>query len=663
MEIDRQTIADAKAKLGDRNADLIASLTGMEHYDSNRRVGSCPNPDHNDSTPSCSYNPRTHMFHCFGCGYNVDIIDAYMNANNATFLEACQALFDEAGVRYDFGAKGAKALSGYYYPAPVYAEDKEKVYEYWGRRKISPETIDYLGIQQDERGNTLFQYWDQNDVLVSCKVRPSRRVEKGENKIWFLKDENGKPYDHSDVLFNINKINTEQPLIITSGEGDCCTAVECGFRNAVSIPGGDNNLKWIETCWDFLQSFDEIILIADNDESGQKFQKAVTRQIGEAFIKTVVLPNYPDPKTGELKKLKDLNEVLYALGKDAVKECIQNAVDAKIESVVDYSDVCQFDMSEVEGFTTDIQDLDRALKKFYMGTTNILTGVTGSGKSTMLSTFICKSVEQGFPVFVYSGELTNPSLKNWVDSVHAGQRNIRRYESKNGPYYKVNPMAYRAINEFYKGQIYFYKDGFDQTASNILATMEALVRKHGVRTFIIDNMSSIDLQCDDKNKYFKQDEFIRSVINFSKRFQVCCWVVIHPKKMDMVRRMNLFDLQGVVGAVNLAHRVLALYRVSQKEKEGTQNRAGKYIDPPNPWDVEVEILKDRFESGGGRKIGLWYDQPSRRFFDSYENLNHQYAWDTTDYGNDPLPYMPEQLLEREEVYGSYGEDLSELPSA
>ena len=80
-------------------------------------------------------------------------------------------------------------------------------------------------------------------------------------------------------------------------------------------------------------------------------------------------------------------------------------------------------------------------------------------------------------------------------------------------------------------------------------------------------MSSVDLQCDDKNKYFKQDEFIRKVINFSKRWNVCCWVVIHPKKMDMVRRMSIFDLQGVVGAVNLSHRVLALYRVQQKEKD------------------------------------------------------------------------------------------------
>lgn len=659
MEIDRETIAEAKAKLGDRNADLIAALTGMEKYDEKRRVGCCPNPDHEDSTPSCSYNPREHKFHCFGCGYNVDIIDAFMDATGKTFLDACQALFEEAGIRYDFGAKGTKAMTGYYYPDPKYAPDNQKVYDYWGSRKISPETLDYLGVRQDAQGNTLFQYWDQNDVLVSCKVRPSRRVKNGENKIWFLKDENGKPFDHSDVLYNINRINTEQPLIITSGEGDCLTAVECGFKNTVSIPGGDNNLKWIEVCWDFLQSFDEIILIADNDESGRKFQKAVIRQIGEGFIKTVQIPECSDPVSGEVKSLKDLNEVLYFMGKDAVRRAIQNAVEAKIEAIVDYADVCQFDMSEVEGFQSGIADLDRAIDRFYMGTTNILTGVTGSGKSTMLSTFICKSVEQGFPCFVYSGELTNPSLKNWVDSVHAGQRNINSYQGNSGVYYRVSSLAYQAINEYYRGKIFFYKDGLDQTASRILSTMTALVRK-GVRTFILDNMSSVDLECDDKNRYFKQDEFIRNIINFSKRYQVCCWVVIHPKKMDMVRRMNLFDLQGVVGAVNLAHRVLALYRVSQKEKEGIISRSGKVIEAPNPWDVEIEILKDRFGPGGGRKIGMWYDYPSRRFFDSYETLNHQYAWDTTQYGNLPLPYMPEQLTEREEVYGA---NLSELPSA
>lgn len=566
-----------------------------------------------------------------------------MAKDGCTFLEACQQLFELADMSYDFAERGAKAARQYYYPEPKYASDKEKVYAYWGKRGISRETVDRLGMAQDENGNTLFQYWDLNDVLVTCKVRPSRAVPKGERKIWFLTDENGKPYDHTDVLYNINKINTAQPLIITSGEGDCAAAVESGFPNACSICGGDNNMNWIAECWDFLQTVPEILLVPDNDKSGEKWQKDVATRLGEYKCKIVSVPKTHTKENGEKITIKDLNELLYYAGKEAVRDAIRSAQESKIESIVDYSEVCQFDMSDVDGFTTGFHDLDHAISKFYMGTTNVLTGISGSGKSSFLSTIICKSIEQGFPVFVYSGELSNPSLKNWIDCVHAGQRNVNRYQGSSGDFYKLKPAAYKKINEFYRKQIFFYKDGFDQTADKLLETMEAVVRLHGVRTIVIDNMSSVDLQCDDKNKYFKQDEFIRKVINFSKRWNVCCWVVIHPRKLDMVRRMNIFDLQGVVGAVNLSHRVLALYRVQQKEKNNPEK--------PNPWDVEIEVLKDRYGSGAGQVVGLWYDVPSKRFFDSYEELEHQYAWDTSDYGDAPLPYPPPQLEKYKEVYG------------
>ena len=648
--VDVEKIKEAKEKLGDRNADIIAELLHLEHYDSRRHVACCPNPYHQDDTPSFSYDPKLQRWKCFGCGHTVDLVDAIMQADGKTFLEACEQLFELADINYDFTERGAISSRSYRYPKPEYADNKDQVYTYWEKRCISPATIDYLGIEQDQQGNTLFQYWDANDVLVGVKVRPSRAIPKGERKIWHLLDSKGTPYDHMDVLYNLNKINTSQPLMITSGEGDCAAAVECGFTNTCSINGGDSNLNWISECWDFLQGFDEILVVPDNDESGEKFQKAVATRLGEYRVKIVHVPKVFVNDNGERIKLKDLNELLYYAGKEAVCDAIRHAQDSKIDAIVDYSDVKQFDMSDVEGFVTGISEMDRAIDKFYMGTTNILTGVAGSGKSSWLSTIICKSIEQGFPVFVYSGELSNPSLKNWVDCVHAGQHNIHRYEGASGPYYKLDAGAYRTINSYYKGQIYFYKDGFDQKASSLLATMEAVVRKYGVKTIVIDNMSSVDLECDDKNKYFKQDEFIRSVINFSKRFDVCCFVVIHPRKMDMLRRMNIFDLQGVVGAVNLSHRVLALYRVQPKEKDGVFDRKGGVITPPNPWDVEIEILKDRFGSGAGKKIGIWYDVPSKRFFDSYETLDHRYAWDDSP-RDEPLPFPPQQLIDQDEVYG------------
>lgn len=646
--IERELIQKAKETLGDTNADLIADLLKMDKYNQTRKVGCCPNPMHDDHNPSCSYNPKTYSFHCWSCGFDADIITAYMIAENCSFLQACEKLFDLAGIQHDFTERGVLQSREYRYPHPEYAKTKEHVYEYWESRCISPSTIDYLDIQEDKNGNTLFQYRDLNDVLVTVKVRKSGPVKKGENKCWCLPGS-----DVSHILYNINKITPEMPLIITSGEGDCATCIECGFYNAVSINLGDKNTQWISECWDFLQQFNEIYLVHDNDESGRNFAREVTSRLGEYRVKVVDIPSPHIMPDGNKIKVKDLNELLYYEGKDAVREAINNASMAEIPAIIDYTDVTKFDMSDVPGFTTGFFDMDVALDKFYLGTTTILTGIAGSGKSSFLSTLICKSVEQGFPCFVYSGELSNPSLKNWVDFVHAGQRGINAYISpaNKTTYYKIKPDVFTKINETYKGRLFFYRDGFDHKVTHLLQTAESVVRRNGVKTLIFDNMTSVDLENSDKDKYIKQEEFIRNVIEFSKRWQVCCIVVLHPRKLDMVKRMGLFDLQGVTAAVNLAHRVLSLYRVTQEEKVGKMSKGGTWIKKPIPYDVIIDVLKDRFGSAAGKEIGLFYDVPSKRFFDSKETLDHQYEWDKECHEHQPLPFGIPQFDQVSEIYG------------
>lgn len=651
MRVDEAKIREAKERLGDRNAEIIQELFQMEKYDPVRKIGCCPNPAHDDYTPSCSYNPKTFAFHCFGCGWGADVLEAWMQVEHCTFLEACEKLFREAGMSYDFTERGVLTQGkSYRYPKPSYAPNKDIVYDYWAKRKISKETIDYLDIQQDTRGNTLFQYYDLNDVLVSVKVRLSRAFDpkRDHSKIWHLPDA-----DKTEVLYNINRINPEQPLIITSGEGDCATAIECGFYNAVSINGGDSNTQWVGECWDWLQQFNEIILVHDNDPSGEKFAREISTRLGEYRVKVVDIPTVHTKENGQRVRIKDLNELLFYEGKEAVQEAIVNAKESEIPSIIDYTEVPRFSMSDVEGFRTGLRDLDAALDKFYMGSTTVLTGAPGSGKSSLLSTLICRSVEQGFPCFVYSGELSNPSLKSWVDFVHAGQRGLNKYRSPDGlsEYYKIRPDVYDKINQTYHGKIFFYKDGFEQKVSKIMATAETVVRRYSVKTLIFDNMTSMDMENNDDNKWSKQDEFIREIIAFATRWNVCCLIVLHPKKMTEMRRMNMYDLSGTSSSANLTHRILSLYRLQPRDKEPSTDRYGHVI-PGCPFDVTIDVLKDRFGSAGGRTIGLFYDVASRRFFDSPETLDHQYEWDTTDYRGTPLPYGAPQLDLPEEIFGA-----------
>lgn len=565
-----------------------------------------------------------------------------------TYLQACQKLFDLAGIKYSFGELGVKTKHQYRYPKEVPIGDKSKIYAYFKKRCISPQTLDYADVRQDEEGNIVWNYYDSNDVLTMVKYRPSRKIHKGENKCWCQKNA-----DTSNLLFNMNRINTTAPLLICEGEPDCLSAIEAGFTNTVSVPLGSGNFHWIEENWDWLEQFDSIIVCSDNDEAGQKMQKEVVYRLGSWRTKVVEVPPIFEAENGKKYSINDLNEALYYLGKEKVLEIILNAKDSPVPGVIDFSDIQDVDLDQIDGITTGIRPLDRYLMKLFQGTLNIITGINGAGKSSFINQIICQSLEQDKNVFLFSGELPNFQTKNWLNSVLAGQRHIEERHWQDATYYKVSPEAKREIDEFYRGRLYIYEDGRSNRMTDLLKTMEDSVRKYGTKLLILDNLTAINLECSDDNKYNKQSELIMNLIAFAVKFNVIVLLVVHPHKIDTMRRLNKMDVQGISAIIDLAHRIISLYRVSDKDKQGEPklNGSGWRVKPIKE-DVLIDILKDRMLGYEGRSVGVYYDQPSRRFFTSEEDLDRRYSWDKHPYVGG-LPYPPEQLNDEEdEVFGT-----------
>lgn len=139
--------------------------------------------------------------------------------------------------------------------------------------------------------------------------------------------------------------------------------------------------------------------------------------------------------------------------------------------------------------------------KLFQGTLNIITGINGAGKSSFINQIICQSLEQDKNVFLFSGELPNFQTKNWLNSVLAGQRHIEERHWQDATYYKVSPEAKREIDEFYRGRLYIYEDGRSNRMTDLLKTMEDSVRKYGTKLLILDNLTAINLECSDDNKY------------------------------------------------------------------------------------------------------------------------------------------------------------------
>lgn len=635
MQIDREAILQAKEKLGDRNAQIIVEELGITDFDEKNMKCCCP--FHQEDHASFIYNKKAFNFRCFGsCGRSYDILDVFMY-KGATYAEACKKLFELAEMPYSFGELGVKTKRHYRYPHEVPCTDKSKVYAYFEQRKISRETLDALDVRQDSEGNAVFNYYDTNDVLTMVKYKPSHKVQHGQAKCWCQQNSDTAP-----LLFNMNRINVNSPLLICEGEPDCLSAIEAGFKNAVSVPLGSSNLHWIDENLEWLDQFESIIICADNDDAGVKMQKECVPRLGSWRTKVVDIPAIPIGNTGRVTK--DLNEILYVCGKDKVLELILDAKDSPVPSVADLSDVEPTEYEDVDGVTTGLKAIDDELMRLFFGTLTIVSGQPGSGKSSLLTQLACNSLDNDIGTWLFSGELPNGVEKSWFNYIFAGPRNITDAISRRGnPYKKISTTTLAEINKTYKGRWHIYRDDYDNTLDKLIASMTDTVRKYGARCLILDNFMCIDTETSEE-ELRSQTDTIKKLIEFAKKYQVAVILVCHPRKMDAGTNVGIYDIAGTSNIVNLAHRTIGLRRVTDAEREN----AAKYSEKRRQllkYDVIVTVVKDRMFGRQNIDVGLYYDPASRRFFGDMDEYDRRFSWDKKEY-KEPL-LLPPQLLAEE----------------
>lgn len=645
MQIDREAILQAKEKLGNRNAQIIVEELGITDFDEKNMKCCCP--FHQEDHASFIYNKKAFNFRCFGsCGRSYDILDVFMY-KGATYAEACKKLFELAEMPYSFGELGVKTKRHYRYPHEVPCTDKSKVYAYFEQRKISRETLDALDVRQDSEGNAVFNYYDTNDVLTMVKYKPSHKVQHGQAKCWCQQNSDTAP-----LLFNMNRINVNSPLLICEGEPDCLSAIEAGFKNAVSVPLGSSNLHWIDENLEWLDQFESIIICADNDDAGVKMQKECVPRLGSWRTKVVDIPAIPIGNTERVTK--DLNEILYVCGKDKVLELILDAKDSPVPSVADLSDVEPTEYEDVDGVTTGLKAIDDELMRLFFGTLTIVSGQPGSGKSSLLTQLACNSLDNDIGTWLFSGELPNGVEKSWFNYIFAGPRNITDAISRRGnPYKKISTTTLAEINKTYKGRWHIYRDDYDNTLDKLIASMTDTVRKYGARCLILDNFMCIDTETSEE-ELRSQTDTIKKLIEFAKKYQVAVILVCHPRKMDAGTNVGIYDIAGTSNIVNLAHRTIGLRRVTDAEREN----AAKYSEKRRQllkYDVIVTIVKDRMFGRQNIDVGLYYDPASRRFFSDMDEYDRRFSWDKKEY-KEPLPLPPQLLAEEraseDEAFGA-----------
>ena len=120
--------------------------------------------------------------------------------------------------------------------------------------------------------------------------------------------------------------------------------------------------------------------------------------------------------------------------------------------------------------------------------------------------------------------------------------------------------------------------------------------------------------------------------------------VAAKKKLE---RQRTIGMVCIVGAAVLLIMVLYITGIGVDKTKSVSGNV--FVDKE---DVLIDILKDRMLGYEGRGIGVFYDQPSRRFFTSEQDLDRRYSWDKRSYTGG-LPFPPRQLVDdEEEIFGT-----------
>ena len=361
-----EKIIEAKEIKGDDSALEIAKHLNVQNYDEVKMKGSCPF-GHSDSNPSFIWDKKSKCFTCFSCGKRYSILDMYTEMEGS-YLAGIKRLFKETNIAYNFkGQKISKEeyLLNYKYPKEETNSKIDKVAEYLGKRGISENTINYLGVKQDKYGNIVFESRDIDGTLLCVKYRKSGKVKSGEPKMWYQKDASNCP-----ILWNVEKIDLTKPLAIVEGHIDVMSVVEAGWTNVVTIPNGASDTSWIQFNYDFLENFNEIILWFDNDSAGRNGLNNTIKRLGEYRCK-IITPEQSDEDAIEkyyqqynedlhIRKT-DANNILLACGKDRIIQLINTAEEIPVKNITYLMDADPSSIEDLEKFPTGIKGIDDML--------------------------------------------------------------------------------------------------------------------------------------------------------------------------------------------------------------------------------------------------------------------------------------------------------------
>lgn len=388
-------------------------------------------------------------------------------------------------------------------------------------------------------------------------------------------------------------------IVITEGEIDCLTVSQLQGNKwpVVSIPNGAQGAKKaIEANLEYLENFEEVILMFDMDDPGRKASEECAKILpaGKAYI-----ANLP---------CKDPNECLSEGKGSEVLQAVWNAKPYRPDGIVSGTDLYEKCVTDIDDLKDSVEypwvALQNKTKGARHGELYVFTSGSGMGKSTIL-----RELEYYFGV--HRGELCGivaleeSTRKTGMElmSIHLNKRLILDPEGTD------EDERSRAFAETIGNGNFFLYDHFGSLDSgNLLSKLRFMIVSLGCKRIFLDHISIVVSGMDtdeDGGERKAIDKLMTNLRSLVEETGATMFVVSHLKRPEKKgheegAQVSLSQLRGSGAIAQLSDMVIGLERNQQGD---------------NPNVLTLRVLKNRFCGDTGISGYLEYDPETGRLKD------------------------------------------------
>lgn len=470
----------------------------------------------------------------------------------------------------------------------------------------------YTGSRVEETGEVLPDP-DGNIVVFPTEERGTVVAEKYRVLPWsghrmWQRPGPRRTFWNSDILDDPALAAGHQALIITEGELDAITAIDCGFQFTVSVPDGapsvpkgkePTDLEPIEPAGESTGKFEFIwnnrerlkvvkrfVIAVDNDGPGKRLAAELVRRLSASRCLFVTYP----------EGCKDLNDVRMRDGAEAVAAVLNCAKPYPVHGLYRLKEFPE--LPAIRTFKTGWWTLDRNLQLF-AGELMFVLGIPGHGKSVFIANLLANLSDQyGWRSVIFSPEEpTVPHMRDKLRRIYLGPRRL-----------DLDVAGAAQADDWINDRFLFIAaDPLGQTDQEvyldwILDRATDAVLRDGVQVLVIDPWNEVEharLPRETQTEYIGRA--IRMINRFRHTYGVIVIVLIHPTKEvgkeGKSRPPTPYDADGSAHWFNKADHFLIIHR------------------PDETVNISmVRVAKVKFEGTGEKgTMRLKFDRESCRF--------------------------------------------------